>query len=99
MTDMPEQTTSPSTPAVVEDSGRKQTLEELFDGDPLGWTDDDVETIVATLRAQRHKFNLTEQAKQVEGKPRGRATSLPKSKPTPAALPTQISLSDLGLDD
>ena len=59
----------------------------------------DVETIVATLRAQRHKFNLTEQAKQVEGKPRGRATSLPKPKPTPAALPAQISLSDLGLDD
>lgn len=83
-------------PALTEDAST--SLEELFSRDPNGWTDPDLEKIVSVLRAQRTKFNLLEGVKQVEGKPRGKATALPKAKlEAPTQGQNKLSLDDLGL--
>ena len=95
---MSESDSTPQAPALL-DEDKATTLEELFDRDPLGWTDSDVDKIVAQLRLQRHKFNSSELAKQVEGKPRGKATALPKAKAAPAKPAEQLGLDDLGLLD
>ena len=83
-------------PALIEDANT--SLEELFSRDPNGWTDSDLEKIVSVLRAQRTKFNAAEGVKQIEGKPRGKATALPKAKlEAPAGEQKKLSLDDLGL--
>ena len=86
----------PTTPVVQQQT----SLEELFNKDPLNWTDTDVDKIVEALRAQRLKFNAAEGIKQIEGKPRGKATAVPRPKKLEApADGKQITLSDLGLMD
>jgi hypothetical protein len=58
------------------------SLQELFDRDPLSLTDDDIDRIVAELRAQRSRWEAGQRA----------------GKKAPAqAAPTTLSLEDLGL--
>lgn len=58
-----------------------ESLQELFDRDPLTLTDHNIERIVAELRAQRDRWQIAER--------KGRA----KAQPAPSA----ISLEDIGL--
>ena len=62
------------------------SLDELVSRDPLGLSDQDVETIVGALRAQREKF----QALEASGK-------RPTAAKTKVAATPGLSLADLGL--
>lgn len=61
-----------------------ESLQEIFDKDPLQLTDDDIERIVAEERSMREKWKLAERA----GSTRQKA---------PKAVVANLSLDDLGL--
>ena len=49
-------------------SEQQHDLNELFARDPLSYTDDDIDTIVEALRAQRKKFAQEEEAAKAENR-------------------------------
>jgi hypothetical protein len=61
------------------------SLAELFARDPLELTDTDVDSIVATMRAQRHRWANEEKAAKLTGR-----------KPNPNVV-KNLSLGDLNL--
>jgi predicted DNA-binding transcriptional regulator YafY len=58
---------------------KKPSLTELFDRDPLLLTNDDLEAMVAALRAQRHIWSQETQRARVDG--RRRSSSVVKNPP------------------
>lgn len=58
---------------------KKPSLTELFDRDPLFLTNDDLEAMVAALRAQRHIWSQETQRARVDG--RRRSSSVVKNPP------------------
>lgn len=58
-----------------------ESLQELFDKDPLQLTDDDIDRIVAEERSMREKWKLVEK----------------KGKAPKAQVVANISLADIGL--
>lgn len=63
-------------------------IAELFDRDPLKLTDQDLDTIITSLRQQRANFNLGAKA----------AGSMKPAKPkTAKTVAAQIDLASLGL--
>lgn len=70
-------------------------IAELFARDPLDLTDQDLDTIIAKLRASRAAFNAGEKSAG-SMKPKATKKALDPNKPIPAKV-TQISLDDLDL--
>lgn len=68
-------------------------LDELFQRDPLKLTDQDLDIIIAKVRSQLAQFNLDGKS-QRPAKPKVKK-SLDEPK---AAKPSQIDLSEIGLD-
>lgn len=69
-------------------------IAELFARDPLDLTDQDLDAIIAKLRASRAAFN--EGAKGAGNMKKMAPKPLAKDKPIPTKI-TSISLDDLGL--
>jgi hypothetical protein len=77
-------------------------LEELFSRDPNEWTREDLDVIVAELRAQRKNFLLTEEGKSNAARPVKIKSTAPAGAPKPpkpakTAPVGQISLEALGI--
>lgn len=70
------------------------SLEELFSRDPLGLTDNDVDKITKSLRAQRRNWEIQENAPKAPKAPRQSAA---QKKVT--ALNLDKKLADLNFDD
>lgn len=85
---------------VPQDINTKNSIEELFSRDPNGWSKDDVNEIVRTLRSKRSAFVIEEAAKQTAAKkPKAEkaiaTTGAVAAKPKPSL--TGLSLDSLNL--
>jgi hypothetical protein len=83
---------------VVQEVHTRDSIEELFSRDPNGWSKDDVDEIVRTLRSKRASFVQEEAAKQVAAKkPKAEKAAASTGADSKAAKP-KPALGGLSLD-
>jgi len=80
---MPDQNLSPEANALLQSplvQASPESLDELFSRDPLELSSQDIDKIVAHLRAQRHQWSADEAAGATKARSKGKKPPAPKEK-------------------